>query len=408
MRHMFHAALVIARRDYVASVWSRSFFIFLISPMFPILFGVLFGTMGARMDADRTVPAIAVIVDAASVPQLQASHQQLMSALPVERRFSLVTALPERNVAAQAAALVTRPGTLGVISISPDAIQFRAGASQLARYGPAVDHMIADYRRQRSLEEAGAAGPMPRILHVKEAQAAATTTADRRDVARGGQLLLLVLTMVLAGMLISNMMEEKSSKVIEVLAAAAPVDAIFFGKLMAMLGMSLTGITVWASVAYAALHATAPQLFAAIPEPAVGWPLFGLLGLLYFVTSYLLLGALFLAIGAQAGTMREVQTLSMPLTIGQLIVFALASLVVDNPDAPVAFVAAAVPWSSPFAMIAQAALGPEIWIHLAALAWQGLWVAIMIRLGARFFRRSVLKSGPPLSPLGYLRRRLRG
>ena len=36
---------------------------------------------------------------------------------------------------------------------------------------------------------------------------------------------------------------------------------------------------------------------------------------------------------------------------------------------------------------------PEIWPHLAALAWQALWVAITIAVGARAFRRGVLKSG---------------
>ena len=36
---------------------------------------------------------------------------------------------------------------------------------------------------------------------------------------------------------------------------------------------------------------------------------------------------------------------------------------------------------------------PQIWPHLLALAWQVLWVALIIRLSARLFRRAVLKSG---------------
>ena len=64
--------------------------------------------------------------------------------------------------------------------------------------------------------------------------------------ARVGQALLFVLTILLAGMLLSQLIEEKSNKVIEMLAAAVPVDAIFLGKLFAMLAMSLIGIAVWA------------------------------------------------------------------------------------------------------------------------------------------------------------------
>ena len=40
-------------------------------------------------------------------------------------------------------------------------------------------------------------------------------------------------------MLLSQLIEEKSNKIIEVLAAAVPIDAIFLGKLFAMLAASV-------------------------------------------------------------------------------------------------------------------------------------------------------------------------
>jgi ABC-2 type transport system permease protein len=46
------------------------------------------------------------------------------------------------------------------------------------------------------------------------------------------------------------------------------------------------------------------------------------------------------------------------------------------------------------AMLARAAELPGLWPHLAALAWQLLWVALILRVGARLFRRTVLNSGP--------------
>ena len=67
-----------------------------------------------------------------------------------------------------------------------------------------------------------------------------------------------VLTILLAGMLLSQLIEEKSNKVIEILAAAIPVDAIFVGKLFAMLAISLLGIAVWASVGAAAVASSRP------------------------------------------------------------------------------------------------------------------------------------------------------
>ena len=45
-------------------------------------------------------------------------------------------------------------------------------------------------------------------------------------------------------------------------------------------------------------------------------------------------------------------------------------------------------------MVARAAQQADLWPHLAALAWQVLWVTLFVRFGARLFRRRVMKSGP--------------
>ena len=109
---------------------------------------------------------------------------------------------------------------------------------------------------------------------------------------------------------------------IEVLAAAVPIDAVFLGKLLAMLSASLVGIAVWASVAVGAILIFAPNGLGGLPVPAIGWPLFILLGVVYFAMSYLLLGSIFLGIGGHASSAREVQTLSMPVTMAQVVIFA--------------------------------------------------------------------------------------
>ncbi len=215
----------------------------------------------------------------------------------------------------------------------------------------------------------------------------------RTMTARVGQTLLFVLTILLASMLLSQLIEEKSSKVIEVLAAAVPVDAIFLGKLFAMLGMSLVGIGVWAVLGATVLDLLREGGLATLATPAVGWPAFLILVLVYFSMSYLLIGATFLGIGAQASTVREVQTLSMPVTMGQVVLFGFAAVGVGRPMSTEAIAAAIFPLSSPFAMIARAAEQPALWPHLLALVWQGLWVALILKMASAVFRRSVLKSG---------------
>jgi ABC-2 type transport system permease protein len=131
-----------------------------------------------------------------------------------------------------------------------------------------------------------------------------------------------------------------------------------------------------------------------LPPPADGWPMFLVLGVVYFAMNYLLIGAVMLSIGAQASSAREVQVLAMPATFGQFLVFGLASTVVGAPNSSEAITATVFPLSSPLAMFARAAEEPALWPHLAAIAWQALWVLLILRLAAKLFRKTVLKSGP--------------
>jgi hypothetical protein len=47
------AALVVARRDFVAVLFSRSFFFFLLGPLFPVIVGGLAGGIGASVREQR-------------------------------------------------------------------------------------------------------------------------------------------------------------------------------------------------------------------------------------------------------------------------------------------------------------------------------------------------------------------
>src|SRR3546814_11284706 len=71
--------------------------------------------------------------------------------------------------------------------------------------------------------------------------------------------------------------------------------------------------------------------------------------------AFLLLGAIFLGVGAQAGTVREIQMLSLPITILQVAMFSLCTAAASAPGSTLATVAQIIPFSSPLAMAARAA-----------------------------------------------------
>lgn len=383
------AAFVIARRDFTAILFSRSFFFFLLGPLFPILVGGLAGGIGKEVQSNAARPELGVAMSAADATALLAARQrlepQLGGAVPILVVVREVQ--PGEVFDARAAMQDKRTNLAAVLTGSLDRPQLAGPEERIAAWRGPVAVLAAEAARAGATDY-----PAVDLAPLKLA-----TTADearsRTMTAQLGQTVLFLLTMLLAGMVLSNLVEEKGNKIIEVLAAAIPMDAVFLGKLFAMLAVSFVGISVWAAAGSAIWFAAGNDL-GQYPSPAVGWPMFFVLGTAYFAMGYLLLGSLFLAIGSMAATVREVQTLSMPVTMLQLLNFFFASWAMAKPGTVVELAAMIVPFSSPFAMLARAAQNESLLPHLLALGWQMICVAIFVRLGASLFRRWVMKSGP--------------
>lgn len=391
------AAWVVARRDFTAILLSRSFFFFLLGPLFPVLIAVLAGSLGARVDASQERPVLGVAMSVADLEALERARVRLAPALDEELPDLLVIrrlGKSESYDPGQALAL-RKVKTAAILSGSLEKPVLTGPGGLIEAWRGPISMLAAQAR-------SGAEIAYPAVALKPVARSSATERKGRFATAQGAQTLLFLLTMMLAGMVLSNLVEEKGNKIIEVLAAAVPMDAVFLGKLFAMLGISLVGIATWAAT-LGLLWLGGGISPERLPDPAVGWPLLIGLGVVYFAMAYLLLGSVFLAIGSMATTVREVQTLSMPVTMAQLMVFFFASFAMTQPGSAVDLAAILVPFSSPFAMLARAAQNPALLPHVLAIGWQMLWVALLVRSGARLFRSRVMKSGPA----GKIKRRSR-
>jgi ABC-2 type transport system permease protein len=396
--NMFRAAWVIARRDFVATVWSRSYIIFLLAPLVIFAFSALVGITAGRNDRETSRPAVALVADSATVQALEQARARLVAGTS-EMAFPLLRPVaPAENVDAQAQRLLAdeEARLTAVFSGTIERPVITGPASLDESVGGRIRLLVEEARRSEALARAGVHDERPGPQRVVTESAAGDIRSVRSGLAQIGQMIIFMVTLMLATLLLSNLVEEKSNKVIEILAAAVPLDAVFLGKLIAMLGASLVGLLVWGGmlgIGYALFQAM--QSWMALPavSPAIGWPLFLILLLFYYAANYMLLGALFLGIGGQASNIREIQSLSMPVTFIQLMVLVLAMNTIGGATTSWAWAAYVVPFSSPLAMIALAAESPTIWPHLVAIVWQAIWVVIIIRLSASLFRRTVLKSG---------------
>lgn len=391
-RRRLRQTLTIARRDFTATVFTPIFLLFLLAPVIMGSFGAIGGLGAASVSAGAAEKErLVILADPGDTAALLAADRELRRLSPPEVApppVDLRAASSDARAQARAA-LETRDVDVLAVMYGPLATpeiiygQSRRSARYLA--------LLADQAVR--LDRTGI-DPLSRATFTRVTRDA-PTVGSRSTSAFFAVFGIFFLTLFLSGQVVGTMAEERNNKVIEVLAAAVPLESVFLGKLLGMFGVAVLFVGFWGLVVSQIGAVLPPELNVADLTPAVGFRTFALLFAAYFTTAYLLLGSVFLGIGAQASTMREIQMLSLPITVLQVGMFALASAAASNPGSWVAQLAEILPLSSPFAMAGRAANSPDLWPHVAALAWQLLWVAIFIIVGARLFRRGVLQSGSP-------------
>ena len=389
------AAWVIARRDFVAVLFSRAFLFFLLGPLFPVLIGGIAGSIGKSVSQQTVSVQVGIAMSEADSAAMMAASDnlrpQLGSFLP--RLTNVPEAHGNPDFDAREFMEARRGNYAAILTGTIEQPELVGTERQVGRWSGPVQMLAAETR-------ANAGTDFPQVTTQIVASSAAAERTSRVRTAQAAQMVLFLLTILLGGMVLSNLAEEKGNKIIEILAAALPMDAVFMGKLFAMLAVSFVGIIVWGTFGWAfwavaedAIVTVTQTNYRDLPGPAVGWPVFIGLGVIYFSMAYLLLGSLFLTIGAMASTVREVQTMSMPVTMLQIMVFFLSAANIGQTGTPMELTSVIFPLSSPFAMIARAAIEETLWTHAAALAWQAFAVLVLVKGGSMLFRKRVMKSG---------------
>jgi len=395
LKRTIRQTLTIARRDFIATVFTPIFLLFLFAPVIMGSFGAI-GGLGAASVADGSSnkSRIVAIVPPDQSRAMVEADKRLRAAYrnEDEQPPELKTIDPATDSAAQAQAQFTSK------AYDASAVIYGPLTTPTILYGPrgsrAADYLALLAGDALAREALG--GALPRVEATRTQVSRDTpSTSGQHQSAFFAVFGIFFLTLFLSGQVVGTMAEERNNKVIEVLAAAVPLESVFLGKLIGMFGVAMLFVGFWGAVIAQIGSFLPPEAAPALAElvPAVGLPMFAVLFGVYFTMAYLLLGSVFLGIGAQASTMREIQMLSLPITILQVAMFALSTAAASRPGSWIATVAELIPLSSPFAMAGHAANSPALWPHVAAIAWQLMWVAIFITVGARLFRRGVLQSG---------------
>ena len=405
MRHLLGNALIIARRDFMAVVATPTFLLFLLAPFLMLGVSIASGIGGAYLaKGQHDSRQMIVIAAPADTKRLTMEDDVLRSRLygreggPPAVHFVPPLADPDVQ---QTRLLADKTVDATAVMRGPlerPVIAYVAGEADEGRYLA----LLAE-EALRNAELGRPAGAQFSAPQMKAVQKTVPTRSRQQSTGSGTVVIMFMLTIMLASQAVGTLAEEKSNKVIEILAASVPLEAVFFGKLMGLFGIALVFVAFWGGLAALGIGILPASAGLGSFAPVIGTPIFIALAGCYFAMAFMLLGAIFLGVGAQASTMREIQMLSLPITLFQLIMFGVSMAAAGNPGSSVARFAEVFPFSSPFAMAARGATDATLWPHLLALGWQVLWVGITIALGAHFFRYGVLKSGVgPFKALGLM------
>ena len=101
-------------------------------------------------------------------------------------------------------------------------------------------------------------------------------------------------------------------------------------------------------------------MFKALRGLPLGTIAFGFV--IYFLGGYLLYGALFGAIGAAVDDQTDTQQFMFPITMPLILSYIIGvSVILRNPDGPVAFWMSMIPFTSPIAMVIRLPFGVPVW-----------------------------------------------
>jgi ABC-2 type transport system permease protein len=304
------------------------------------------------------------------------------------------------------------PRRLALIVIASDAVARTAGQTDFGNYqlflAPRVDEATENtlhegLRLALVRSRLTAAGFDPQTVEsamvVARPEAIVVAAAGEQRASRGLNrtlpfimgILLFVGVMMGGQTLMTSTIEEKSSRVVEVLLAAVSPLELMWGKLLGQLAVSLLVMAIYIGVGLFALLQFA--LFGLI-DPLLILYLFA-----FFLVTYLVFGALMLAVGAAVTQMADAQALLGPIIMLLVIPYAMTPFIGQNPNSTFSVVMSFLPPVNTFAMLARmaSATPPPAWQPPVTLLLAFLAAAAAVWFASKVFRIGLLLHGKPPS-----------
>lgn len=419
--------IVIAMREYQAAVKTKAFIISLVA--MPLFYTVMFVVQIALRDkVDTTARRVAVVDESGNLFDAIASRAAAYNAdeifkgegderKQVKPRFLIERAPIDGNDAEQTALKlsdqVRAKELFAFLSIGGDVLNTEEGQALSIRYysnTPTYSDLpdwltgiINQHAREArfaaadldvdAIQEASTPVAFANLGLVSVDESGEIIAAQRTNrlanflVPMSCMMLMFVVVMVGASPLMQSVLEEKMQRIAEVLLGSVHPFELMLGKLVGMVGVSLTIATVYLVGSYVALQqAGYGQMF---PTHLVWW------FVLYLSLAVLMYGALFIAVGAAVTDLKEAQALMMPVMLLVCAPMILWTTVLKEPLTTFAVVASLFPPATPMLMIVRQAVPPgvPVWQPILGVILVTLTTLVFVFAAGRIFRVGILMQG---------------
>ena len=187
--------------------------------------------------------------------------------------------------------------------------------------------------------------------------------------------------------MLTSIIEEKSSRVIEVLLSAVSPFQLMAGKILGIAGIGLTVISLWGIAAYATANWQGLNI-----EVSVELMLYFAV---YYILGFLLFSSILAAVGSVCNTIKEAQSLMMPISFIFILPMMAWPLFVEHSEGTLARAASFFPLLAPMVMILRVSSSSDVSLIeiLATMAVLAVAVLAVMWAAAKVFRTGILVYG---------------
>ncbi|GAA1245806.1 ABC transporter permease [Pseudonocardia aurantiaca] len=377
------AVVLVARREFVTQVRSRSFVIGLVITL--VLFGGLF-LLGAWISGQSSSHTLGVTAGAAGLePGLQQAAQSQGAQLTLHE-VDDATGRAQVESGDLDAVLTGAPGAYQLIGLDSVGDNLRS----------IVDAAV---QQQTLTAELNAAGVDPSGLAdrsnvvVETLQPGDPDSGQRLAVAIVGTVLLFFSLSGYGSLVATGVVEEKQSRVVELLLATIRPWQLLAGKILGLGTVGLLQLVILSAICGAGASAAG---LLTVPGAAVGM---FVMVVLWYLLGFFLYASLYAAVGSTVSRQEELQSVVAPMIFLLLIPFVLTlNLLPSDPRNGVATVLSFIPFFSQTVMPARYALGvASLWEVLVAAGLALLAIVVVVRIAGRIYQNSVLRTGARVS-----------